>query len=149
LQSIHLHKYKSRKICKASKSKHTTQLSKILHSKNVTAWYTEAIHGTKVFCEVHVIFRQFMALRHSVRYTSYSNKTLDGSINITSTNSNHVIYKLLLVITDNAQQQPTLTIIPSIKYCMAIALRPQTPKHIRGGWSHYTDTNEPVDGGVL
>jgi hypothetical protein len=29
-----------------------------------------------------------------------------------------------------------------------IALRPQTPKHIRGGWSHYTDTSEPVDGGV-
>jgi hypothetical protein len=23
--------------------------------------------------------------------------------------------------------------------------RPQTPKHIRGGWSH-TDTSEPVDG---
>jgi hypothetical protein len=32
---------------------------------------------------------------------------------------------------------------------LAIALRPQTPKHIRGGWSHYTDTSEPVDGGVL
>jgi hypothetical protein len=29
-----------------------------------------------------------------------------------------------------------------------IALRPQTPKRIRGGWSHYTDTSEPVDGGV-
>jgi hypothetical protein len=27
-----------------------------------------------------------------------------------------------------------------------IALRPQTPKHIRGDWSHYTDTSEPVDG---
>jgi hypothetical protein len=27
-----------------------------------------------------------------------------------------------------------------------IALRPQAPKHIRGGWSHYTDTSEPVDG---
>jgi hypothetical protein len=26
------------------------------------------------------------------------------------------------------------------------ALRPQTPKHIRGGWFHYTNTNEPVDG---
>jgi hypothetical protein len=32
---------------------------------------------------------------------------------------------------------------------LVIALRPQTPKHIRGGWSHYTDTSEPVDGGVL
>jgi hypothetical protein len=32
--------------------------------------------------------------------------------------------------------------------CLVIALRPQTPKHIRGGWSHYTDTSEPVDGGV-
>jgi hypothetical protein len=29
-----------------------------------------------------------------------------------------------------------------------IALRPQTPKHIRGGWSQYTDISEPVDGGV-
>jgi hypothetical protein len=26
-----------------------------------------------------------------------------------------------------------------------VALRPQTPKHIKGGWSHYTDTSEPVD----
>jgi hypothetical protein len=32
---------------------------------------------------------------------------------------------------------------------LVIALRPQTSKHIRGGWSHYTDTSEPVDGGVL
>jgi hypothetical protein len=31
---------------------------------------------------------------------------------------------------------------------LVIALRPQTPKHIRGSWSHYTDTSEPVDGGV-
>jgi hypothetical protein len=31
---------------------------------------------------------------------------------------------------------------------LVIALRPQTPKHIRGGWSHYTDTSEPVDKGV-
>jgi hypothetical protein len=31
---------------------------------------------------------------------------------------------------------------------LVVALRPQTPKHIRGGWSHYTDTSEPVDGGV-
>jgi hypothetical protein len=29
---------------------------------------------------------------------------------------------------------------------LVIALRPQTQKHIRGGWSHYTDTSEPVDG---
>jgi hypothetical protein len=28
---------------------------------------------------------------------------------------------------------------------LVIALRPQTPKHIRGGWSHYTDTSKPVD----
>jgi hypothetical protein len=32
---------------------------------------------------------------------------------------------------------------------LVIALRPQTPKHIRGGWSHYNDNSEPVDGGVL
>jgi hypothetical protein len=35
-----------------------------------------------------------------------------------------------------------------VLFCFIIALRPQTPKHIRGGWSHYTDTSEPVDGGV-
>jgi hypothetical protein len=27
-----------------------------------------------------------------------------------------------------------------------IAVRPQTPKHSRGGWSHYTDTSKPFDG---
>jgi hypothetical protein len=32
------------------------------------------------------------------------------------------------------------------KLGLVIALRPQTPKHIRGSWSHYTDTSEPVDG---
>jgi hypothetical protein len=26
------------------------------------------------------------------------------------------------------------------------SLRPHTPKHIRGGWSHYTDTSEQADG---
>jgi hypothetical protein len=31
---------------------------------------------------------------------------------------------------------------------LVIASRPQTPEHIRGGWSHYTDTSESVDGGV-
>jgi hypothetical protein len=29
---------------------------------------------------------------------------------------------------------------------LVIALRPQTPKRIRGGWSHFSDTSEPVDG---
>jgi hypothetical protein len=29
---------------------------------------------------------------------------------------------------------------------LVIALRPQTPKHIKGGWSQYNDTSEPVDG---
>jgi hypothetical protein len=37
----------------------------------------------------------------------------------------------------------------SSPFGLVIALRPQTPKHIRGGWSHYTDTSEQVDGGVL
>jgi hypothetical protein len=32
---------------------------------------------------------------------------------------------------------------------LVFALHPQTRKHIWGGWSHYTDTSEPVDGGVL
>jgi hypothetical protein len=34
------------------------------------------------------------------------------------------------------------------RFGLVFALRPQTSKHIRGGWSHYTDTSEPVDGGV-
>jgi hypothetical protein len=29
---------------------------------------------------------------------------------------------------------------------LVIAVRPQTPKQIKGGWSHYTDTSKPVDG---
>jgi hypothetical protein len=28
---------------------------------------------------------------------------------------------------------------------LVVALRTHTPKHIKGGWSHYTDTTEPVD----
>jgi hypothetical protein len=28
---------------------------------------------------------------------------------------------------------------------LVIAVRQQTPEHIRGDWSHYTDTSEPVD----
>jgi hypothetical protein len=42
---------------------------------------------------------------------------------------------------------PTLSV--NVSYGLDIALRPQTTKHIRGGWSHYTDTSEPVDGGVI
>jgi hypothetical protein len=30
--------------------------------------------------------------------------------------------------------------------CLVITLLQQTPKHIKGGWSHYTNTSEPVDG---
>jgi hypothetical protein len=26
-----------------------------------------------------------------------------------------------------------------------VVLRPHTPTHIRGGWSHYTDKSEPVE----
>jgi hypothetical protein len=29
---------------------------------------------------------------------------------------------------------------------LVIVLRLQTLKHIKGGWSHYTDTSEPVNG---
>jgi hypothetical protein len=29
---------------------------------------------------------------------------------------------------------------------LVIAILPHTPKYIEGGWSHYTDTSEPVDG---
>jgi hypothetical protein len=32
------------------------------------------------------------------------------------------------------------------KIGLIIALRQQTLKHIRGGWSHYTDTSKPADG---
>jgi hypothetical protein len=31
-------------------------------------------------------------------------------------------------------------------FCFGYCFNPQTPKHIGGGWSHYTDTSEPVDG---
>jgi hypothetical protein len=31
---------------------------------------------------------------------------------------------------------------------LLIALRPQTPKHIKGGWSNYTDTSELINGNV-
>jgi hypothetical protein len=27
-----------------------------------------------------------------------------------------------------------------------VALRPNTPKYFTGGWSHYVETSEPVDG---
>jgi hypothetical protein len=33
-----------------------------------------------------------------------------------------------------------------LTWSWVIALRPQTPMHIKGGWPHYTDTSEPVDG---
>jgi hypothetical protein len=32
---------------------------------------------------------------------------------------------------------------------LVVALHPQTPKHNRGGWSHYADTSEPDDGNWL
>jgi hypothetical protein len=35
--------------------------------------------------------------------------------------------------------------LQEVGFGFVIALRPQTPKRIRGGWSHYTDTSEPVD----
>jgi hypothetical protein len=28
--------------------------------------------------------------------------------------------------------------------CVVIALHPQTPKHIRGSWSHYTPANQLI-----
>jgi hypothetical protein len=31
-------------------------------------------------------------------------------------------------------------------FVLFIALRPQTLKHVRGGWSYHTDYSEPVDG---
>jgi hypothetical protein len=34
----------------------------------------------------------------------------------------------------------------SMVLILVIVLRPQTPKHIMGGWSHYTYTSKPVDG---
>jgi hypothetical protein len=43
---------------------------------------------------------------------------------------------------------PTVSCKKAIGFGFVIALRPQTPKRIRGGWSHYTDTSKPVDGGV-
>jgi hypothetical protein len=31
----------------------------------------------------------------------------------------------------------------AILFGLVIAFRPETPKHIKGGWSQYTDTSEP------
>jgi hypothetical protein len=58
----------------------------------------------------------------------------------------HALYKSV-----NKFQRATLSAqaLPSLLMAcreMVIALRPQTPKHIRGGWSHYTNTSEPLDG---
>jgi hypothetical protein len=39
-----------------------------------------------------------------------------------------------------------LSIVCVLGFGLVIALRPQTPKQIRGGWSPYTDTSKPVDG---
>jgi hypothetical protein len=32
------------------------------------------------------------------------------------------------------------------EFVLVIAFRTRTPKYVRGSWSHYTDTSEPVDG---
>jgi hypothetical protein len=32
-----------------------------------------------------------------------------------------------------------------VLFVLVIALHPHTPKHMRGGWSHYTDTSELAD----
>jgi hypothetical protein len=44
------------------------------------------------------------------------------------------------------QQSPEMQTIMVKWFGLVIALRPQTPKHIRGGWSYYTDTSEPLNG---
>jgi hypothetical protein len=38
------------------------------------------------------------------------------------------------------------TSVKCVCQIQVIALRPQTPKHLRGGWSHYTDTSEAFHG---
>jgi hypothetical protein len=40
----------------------------------------------------------------------------------------------------------SLDLKQEIQIQIQIQIRSQTPKHVRGGWSHYTDTSEPVDG---
>jgi hypothetical protein len=42
--------------------------------------------------------------------------------------------------------QPFSSYVICTVYSLVVAVRPQTMKHIRAGWSHYTDTSEPVDG---
>jgi hypothetical protein len=70
------------------------------------------------------------------------------------------VFVVVVVVVVVYKKESTCTKINSTYTCglcvynelvgwFGIALRPQTPKHIRGGWSHYTDTSEPVDGGVL
>jgi hypothetical protein len=61
----------------------------------------------------------------------------------THTNTNtHIHTHTNCTYLDNPQWWVKLTL-----WCLVlvIALRPQTPKNIRGGWSH-TDASEPVDG---
>jgi hypothetical protein len=58
-----------------------------------------------------------------------------------SVNCSTVLDKMLLT---TAQEQILTAVTDGL--VLVIALRPQTPKHTNGGWSHYSDTSEPVDG---
>jgi hypothetical protein len=46
---------------------------------------------------------------------------------------------------DQAQRQRQEEEVGYWVWVLFYAWRPQTPKHIRSGWSHYTDTSDPVD----
>jgi hypothetical protein len=75
-------------------------------------------------------------------------------------NGDRSIHKIRSIIYSHHQHHPLnstsdhsssnlyLGLITALLFSLVTALRPQTPNHIRGGWPQYTDTNEPVDGGV-
>jgi hypothetical protein len=39
-----------------------------------------------------------------------------------------------------------IVLLADVLFLASVMLGTQTPKHIRGGWSHNTDTSKPVDG---
>jgi hypothetical protein len=58
---------------------------------------------------------------------------------------NHTLHTDTQQHADSVETETGIT-FKMLEYCLNIALRPQAPKHFRGGRSHYPDTSEPVVG---
>jgi hypothetical protein len=56
----------------------------------------------------------------------------------------------VLSLNDFLQEKMNSAVLSDFKvfffffFCVVIALRPQTLKHVRGGWSHYTPANQLI-----